>query len=422
MTILNLHHLGVPCISSIREYPTAEMMEKVSALDLKTLQVSDKTILRLEPEGGVITSPGLYASFMWADSVTLDRLRTGNLFQINLEDIALLHETGVIRADQQKQGSVNSFSVNCGGLPNQVLFEVTSECQCGCAQCYHKLDINRGRSPLKNLIQRVDKLSELGLTLFEVTGGEPLLCTDLGEILKRIKENGRNFYLVTNGGLLKNCRDSLIDLLKTGEGIALSIDGFGKHHDQIRAKEGLFRDIEEGLRKFRGSGIPFYFITTLGDHNYQDIPLLLDWASENNAKLHLRPVIQTGNALTKGLTATGIPILLKDYLAHPAAKNGFIATKKTIPESKYYGCGIRKRISVDTFGSLFPCVMDRSSRKDNLEAYTPEALVSDLRAETKRYLNYNPHCINCKVNANGIVCGGFCRFSNSFKNATTTQL
>lgn len=422
MTILNLHHLGVPCKSAIRKLDSHELTEKAKCFNLNNMGVSDKTILRLEPDGGIITSPGLYASFMWVDNLTLSSLKIGQLSQIKLEDITLLHETGAISSVQQSKNKTNHFSVEQIGLPTQVLFEVTSECQCGCMHCYHKLDLNRGAPKIGDLIKRIDVLSNLGLTLFEITGGEPLLRSDLGEILNRVRENGRNFYLVTNGGNLKNCKDSMVEILKKGEGIALSIDGFGKNHDTIRAKAGLFEDIVNGLKRFQGSDIPFYFITTIGEHNYQDVPKLLDFASQYGAKLHLRPVIGTGNAVSSGLKSIKIHELLKDYLTHPSAKNGFIATKKTIPESKYYGCGIRKRISVNAFGEFFPCVMDRFSKGQRIEDYTPQSLVTYLATETKKYLNYNPSCNNCKINTNEIVCGGFCRFSQTLKNATTTKL
>jgi len=422
MTILNLHHLGVPCKSSPKKLNIAQLQDEAKALNLNELQVSNRTILRIEPYGGVITSPGLYSSFMWTDKSTIENIKTRQLSNINLENIALLNETGVIGLSNHNENEPNYFSVNHVGLPTQVLLEVTSECDCGCAHCYHKLDLNRGVPKIEDLINRIDHLSKLGLMLFEITGGEPLLRSDLAEILKRIKGNGRNFYLVTNGGNLKDCNDSMVEVLKEGEGIALSIDGFGKNHDRIRAKENLFENIVSGLKRFQGSNIPFYFITTIGEHNYRDIPQLLDFASEYDAKLHLRPVIRTGGAILNCLNSVKIHELLKDYLTHPSAKNGFIATKKTIPESKYYGCGIRKRISVNAFGELFPCVMDRSSKYRPIEDYTPESLIKHLSSETRKYLKYNPACNNCNINAEEMTCGGFCRFSQTLKNATTTKL
>ena len=107
MTILNLHHLGVPCKSSIRKPNISELGEKAKTLNLANIQLSDRTILRSEPDGGIITSPGLYASFMWVDTSTLDKLKTGQFSEINLEDIALLHETGSIIPSRQTENKTN---------------------------------------------------------------------------------------------------------------------------------------------------------------------------------------------------------------------------------------------------------------------------------------------------------------------------
>jgi len=413
MAIKNLHHLGVPCISKIKQKDSGKVK------DIESNNLNRGVILRTEPNGGVLTTPGLYASFLWIDSETIDLIKKENFSSLELNDLYMLSETDCL---SKSPSSAENFRVDINGLPNQVLFEVTSDCNCDCLSCYHKTDLNLGQPETRDLIRRVDILANLGLSLFEVTGGEPFLRFDLTTILDEIKFRGRNFYIVTNGSLLKFCKDKTIETLRKGEGLAISIDGFGEKHDSIRKLPGLFSDIEEGLKTLEGSGVRIYFVSTIGKHNYRDIPALLDFASKYKAVLHLRPAIRTGSALENKLISENIHNFLAQYLSHPSAKNGFLATKKEIPESKQYGCGIRKRISVDSFGNLFPCVMDRSGKLERIESYSPETLVKTLEQEARRYLNSSPLCRECEINKEELVCGGFCRFSKSYQNGTAQKL
>ncbi len=153
-------------------------------------------------------------------------------------------------------------------------------------------------------------------------------------------------------------------------------------------------------------------------HNYTDIPKLISLAERMDTKLHLRPAIKTGNAVLNDIDSRNAHKVLEQYLNNPYVRNGFLATKKTIPESRWYGCGIRKRISIDYKGNLYPCVMDRDSILGLLTDYDTKTLVDALEEETKKFLVNNQNCYNCEYNKDEIRCGGFCRFSYSYKNGT----
>jgi len=183
--------------------------------------------------------------------------------------------------------------------------------------------------------------------------------------------------------------------------------------------KGLFSRIRNGAKILKENRIPFYLISTLGKHNYSDDPKLIEFAKEYETTLHLRSAIRTSKVLKHDLHSKELPNLLKPYLDHPNVRNGFLATKKSIPESKWYGCGIKKRISVDYSGTLFPCVMDRKSPLKNIKEYSQESICYDLEAETKKFLNNNKDCKDCDINKQEIRCGGPCRFSNSYENGTT---
>ena len=74
-------------------------------------------------------------------------------------------------------------------------------CNLDCAYCNEYDDVS-APVPLEKMIQRIDKLAELGTSLITISGGEPLLHPELDDIIRRIKHHGRIAGMITNGYLL----------------------------------------------------------------------------------------------------------------------------------------------------------------------------------------------------------------------------
>jgi len=74
-------------------------------------------------------------------------------------------------------------------------------CNLDCAYC-NEYDEVSAPVPLEQMIRRIDKLAELGTSLITISGGEPLLHTELDDIIRRIKRHGRLAGMITNGYLL----------------------------------------------------------------------------------------------------------------------------------------------------------------------------------------------------------------------------
>jgi MoaA/NifB/PqqE/SkfB family radical SAM enzyme len=86
--------------------------------------------------------------------------------------------------------------------PLYAQFVVTDDCNLNCAYC---TEYTPGAPivPLKQLKKRIDKLDELGVRVFDLLGGEPLLHPALAELVHHIKSKRSNFVtVITNGFLL----------------------------------------------------------------------------------------------------------------------------------------------------------------------------------------------------------------------------
>lgn len=90
--------------------------------------------------------------------------------------------------------NLNSPTIN---TPKVVTFRITSKCENNCAYCYgpkDKADLNFDSI---NLIFR--RLKLFGVRSIVLTGGDPLLRTDIAEILRLLKKLGLNIFLDTSG-------------------------------------------------------------------------------------------------------------------------------------------------------------------------------------------------------------------------------
>lgn len=411
MQVALLHHLGVPCVATVR-VQNPKLYEGSEVLHL-----NPEALVRYEPGGAVVIPPMLYASFLHVDEDVAALFGQRNFVGRGLPQdvVSLLLENKVLLRESPVEGTFREMYVQASGLPTQVLFEVTSACNCDCLACYHKADLDSHSPSLSDLKRRVDQLEQLGLGLFEVTGGEPLLRSDLAEVLEYIVGKGLHFYVVTNGEYLAEMSRELVEMLRRGVGLAVSLDGVGEVHDRIRQRPGLYDRLIAGLDFLQGKGIEVYFIATVHEGNVRNFPQMVAVAKRYGTTLHLRPAIRTGGAVESGLQNVDLPRELQPYLGNPHVRNGLLNTKKTIPSARYFGCGTRKRISISSRGTLFPCVMDRSRPLEQLEAYDQGGLVLALREETKNFLGDHDQCRSCEINEREIVCGGFCRFSRSYE-------
>ena len=412
-----LHHLGAPCVAT----PRSVNNQPWNTHD--TLHFNPEVFVRLEPCGAVLTPPHLYASFLTLDQEFTDLLLpNGRIDPYGLPQdmIKLLLENQVLlRVEPTDPKSRRSCTVSANGLPSQVLLDVTSACNCRCLACYHETDLDGHTPPLDEVLQRIRLLVSLGLGLFEVTGGEPFLRPDLTQILDEIAAHGTWYYVVTNGEFLADIDQNLIERLRRGVGVAVSLDGTGELHDRIRGRPGLFRRILAGLNRLRHEDIRIYLVSTLHQGNVHSVPELIQLAATYDTTIHLRQTIHTGGAVKNAIPRLDLRRSLQPYLNHPNVRNGLLGTKKSIPVARYYGCGIRKRISVDVRGRIFPCVMDRQAGGQLITSLTSEALVHSLAEEALDRLDGSLRCRACPKRLDRVNlfqgCGGFCRFSRSYQ-------
>ncbi|MFH0807436.1 MAG: radical SAM protein, partial [Elusimicrobiota bacterium] len=185
-----------------------------------------------------------------------------------------------------------SFSTGKSIRPEAVTLFLTYRCNLRCKMCgqWGEAGVTKkqGREILKQELnfQDLKKLvEELALFKPNITlfGGEPLLFTECVELAAYIKEKGMHSLMITNGSLLENFAEGLVNAGL--DELNLSLDGGRELHDHIRGMPGLFERIMKGLEKVnyckaeKNSKKPFINLQcTITKYNYEHLQQLTEAA------------------------------------------------------------------------------------------------------------------------------------------------
>lgn len=134
------------------------------------------------------------------------------------------------------------------GVPLQLIFFVTSQCNLRCRHCFYWKELNcPGKKELTlKEIKKVARNSKLNLMWLCLTGGEPFLREDLAEIASAFCQYGEvaNISIPTNAQLKERTFEAAEKMLElhpdTYISINVSLDGLEKTHDRIRGTPGAF--------------------------------------------------------------------------------------------------------------------------------------------------------------------------------------
>lgn len=74
-------------------------------------------------------------------------------------------------------------------------------CNLACAYC-NEYDDFSPPVPIETVKHRLDKLADLGTTIITISGGEPLMHPEIGEVVKHVRRRGMIAGMITNGFLL----------------------------------------------------------------------------------------------------------------------------------------------------------------------------------------------------------------------------
>ena len=173
-----------------------------------------------------------------------------------------------------------------GGLFN-INLEVTKRCNARCNFCDYWKEKPPGE--LEDYVPLIHTLKPLSVSL---TGGEPLLRSDLAHVIGSLRQNFGFLFvsLITNGALLTLERG--LELWEAGlDELSISLDYLDERHDRERGLPGLAAHVLSVAPQLKAEGVNLCFNVVIKSGNYREIPQVL----ERTAKMGIKTSLSTYN-------------------------------------------------------------------------------------------------------------------------------
>ena len=305
---------------------------------------------------------------------------------------------------------------NNKGMPNYVIFHVTSICNSKCITCFNWKNLNKKDELTLSEIEKVSGHMQ-HIEYLTLGGGEPFLRKDLPDICRIFYTNNGvgAFSIPTNAlspdgirktteEILKGCPEALVR-------VSLSIDGIGELHDNIRGVKGNFEKVWETYRNLKElkkeyDNLRILAGTTFCTHNQDKVidiynyimrEMEIDQYNINYIRGDARnPILKDVDI---GKYKELIEYIEKDVSEEDAdlVERLFdllpVLTRKDVlrtlqSEERVYECHAGKRmIVIDSFGNIFPCEM-LDEKLGNLRDYNHDLKKILELDNTKKVLQF----------------------------------
>jgi len=300
------------------------------------------------------------------------------------------------------------FRAWAGGHPLWCAWQVTYRCNFRCRFCnYWAIPADAAdEPPVAAYAEGSRKLAQMGTLLISLAGGEPLLRTDMPEIVAAV---GRyHFPFMTTNGWLATPAVAR-DLMRAGLwGVSISIDyADADRHDRRRGMAGAWEQAWRAVEMFNAERVHDWqrvnVIAVLMDDNIDDIEPLLAMAAERNAYFMVQPYgrLKTGSAAYGHQNGPVAPRLLD---LHARYRN-FLSNRHYLGQFDRFlaggvpGCRAgRAFFNIDETGDVAVCVERRHRPVANLYRDEIGTVLNRLRAAAA-----GNDCRSCWYNCRGEV-------------------
>lgn len=164
----------------------------------------------------------------------------------------------------------------------QLFWECTLRCNLHCRHCGSdcKTDTRLKDMPGEDFLRVLDSVrakQNPHEVFVIITGGEPLMRSDLEKWGRAIYDKGFPWGLVTNGRLFT--AERFRSLLAAGlHSVAISLDGLQENHNWMRGDERSFETVSKAIDLMVAEqSIIFDVVTCVTEHNFDELPAIRDF-------------------------------------------------------------------------------------------------------------------------------------------------
>jgi radical SAM protein with 4Fe4S-binding SPASM domain len=183
--------------------------------------------------------------------------------------------------------------------PFEIVWNVTYQCNLRCKHCYENAGQRRpelSTDEAKQVLDKIERLSGIGLPALSFSGGEPLARKDFFELAAYAKKRVGYLSIASNGTLItrdnaKRIRDVGVDYIE------ISIDGATPGvHDSFRGIPGAFERTMEGVKNSLDEGLDVCMATVLHRDNVNELNKLVGLSKQLDTRFMHFNYIPTGRA------------------------------------------------------------------------------------------------------------------------------
>ncbi len=153
------------------------------------------------------------------------------------------------------------------GKPHHAQWLITRKCNYRCLGCNVWKEQDQNELSTEEVKKGLSILKDIGIVELVISGGDPLLRDDIGEILDYASE----LFVTTvydNGSMASK----KADLLKTVDFVAISIDSLDEaKNDYIKSVPGAWKRAMESVEKLHSEGINVAVTPTISQMNLNEI-------------------------------------------------------------------------------------------------------------------------------------------------------
>lgn len=182
-------------------------------------------------------------------------------------------------------------------IPKSTLIEINNICNFNCRHCYAQANSNKIELSLETVKNILAQLTAMGVKTVAFSGGEPLLHSDVFEMMKYAKKHNLNVVLDTNGSLITQevahqLKQLDIDLIN------VSLHGYYDYeHEYLTNNKGSFAQVLNTLELLSKSEIPIGLNIALNSKNSANAhKILLIAVSYNVKSISFFRIFETGRA------------------------------------------------------------------------------------------------------------------------------
>lgn len=267
-------------------------------MNLARKEFKEGIVIRPETFGALIHDPqsGLIHIINKTGSDIISDIQKGiirNHDKNTIDFISSLTEKGLFKGTNSNfsETSFGSAEIYTGDVfkgkifsaPIILYWEITSKCNLNCMHCYQGGGKNSSELTTTQAMEFASEIVKNKIFWVAISGGEPLMRTDIIKIISYLTKNNVCVMLSTNGMLVSE--EMATRLKEAGiRSIQVSIDGATSDvHDRFRGVKGSYEKAVQAVKFFIKAGIPDVTIASVATKiTFREIPKIIDLAAKLN--------------------------------------------------------------------------------------------------------------------------------------------